>query len=79
MVGHDRTNLTDGYGGPQDPDILLDPNEVAICIGERIMRRMALVAAWTVLISPFWIPKRSSSTFATGARQLVVQEALEST
>ncbi|MHB1711168.1 MAG: SAM-dependent methyltransferase [Acidimicrobiales bacterium] len=29
VVGHDRTNLTDGYGGPQDPEILLTPEEVA--------------------------------------------------
>ena len=29
VVGHDRSNLTDGVGGPQDPEILLDPDEVA--------------------------------------------------
>ena len=28
MVGHDLTNLTDGYGGPQDPSILFTPDEV---------------------------------------------------
>lgn len=29
MIGHDRTNLTDGVGGPTDPDILFTPEEVA--------------------------------------------------
>lgn len=29
MIGHDRTNLTDGVGGPSDPDILFTPEEVA--------------------------------------------------
>lgn len=28
-VGHDRTNLTDGTGGPQDPALLYDPAEIA--------------------------------------------------
>jgi SAM-dependent methyltransferase len=29
VIGHDRTNLTEGVGGPQDPDILHDPDELA--------------------------------------------------
>ncbi len=29
VVGHDRTNLTDGFGGPPDPDILFTPEEIA--------------------------------------------------
>jgi len=29
VVGHARANLGGGYGGPQDPAILLDPDEVA--------------------------------------------------
>ncbi|MFI6514143.1 class I SAM-dependent methyltransferase [Spirillospora sp. NPDC050679] len=28
FVGHDRTNLTDGVGGPQDPDVLHTPEKV---------------------------------------------------
>ena len=35
------------------------------------------VAACTVVIRPRLIPQLSCSTLATGARQLVVQEALE--
>jgi 2-polyprenyl-3-methyl-5-hydroxy-6-metoxy-1,4-benzoquinol methylase len=29
VVGHDRTNIADGVGGPQDPDVLIAPGEVA--------------------------------------------------
>jgi SAM-dependent methyltransferase len=29
VVGHDRTNIADGVGGPQDPDLLITPGEVA--------------------------------------------------
>ncbi len=29
VVGHDTTNLTEGYGGPPDPTILFTPQEVA--------------------------------------------------
>jgi len=28
VVGHDLANLTDGVGGPQDPDVLYTPDEV---------------------------------------------------
>ncbi len=29
VIGHDRSNLTEGVGGPQRPEVLLDPDEVA--------------------------------------------------
>ena len=29
VVGHDRSNLTEGAGGPQDPEVLFTPPEVA--------------------------------------------------
>jgi len=29
IVGHDLANLTDGYGGPQDPAVLFSPGDVA--------------------------------------------------
>jgi 2-polyprenyl-3-methyl-5-hydroxy-6-metoxy-1,4-benzoquinol methylase len=39
IVGHDRTNLADGVGGPQDPDVLITPSEVvADLAGFRIDR-----------------------------------------
>lgn len=28
VVGHDRTNITDGWGGPQDPTLLFTPGDV---------------------------------------------------
>jgi SAM-dependent methyltransferase len=28
-IGHDRTNLTNGVGGPSDPDLLCTPDELA--------------------------------------------------
>jgi 2-polyprenyl-3-methyl-5-hydroxy-6-metoxy-1,4-benzoquinol methylase len=32
VIGHDATNLTDGYGGPQDPLVLSTPETVAVAI-----------------------------------------------
>ncbi|MEV4256958.1 class I SAM-dependent methyltransferase [Spirillospora sp. NPDC049652] len=32
FVGHDRTNLTDGVGGPQDPAVLHTPGAVAAAL-----------------------------------------------
>ncbi len=29
VVGHDRSNIADGVGGPQDPDVLFTPDELA--------------------------------------------------
>ena len=29
LVAHDLTNLTEGYGGPDNPDVLLTPEDVA--------------------------------------------------
>jgi SAM-dependent methyltransferase len=34
VIGHDRLNLTEGVGGPQVPDILLDPGELASALGD---------------------------------------------
>lgn len=43
IVGHDRTNLADGVGGPQDPDVLFAPGEVAADLaGFRIDRAEAV-------------------------------------
>lgn len=32
IVGHDRRNLTDGTGGPQDPDLLFTAGELAMSL-----------------------------------------------
>lgn len=39
VLGHDRTNLTEGVGGPQDPDILLEPEQVAAALSSMELER----------------------------------------
>lgn len=39
VVGHARVNLTEGYGGPQDPAILLEPDEVVADLGSVTVER----------------------------------------
>ena len=39
VVGHARVNLTEGYGGPQDPAILLEPDEVVADLGPVTVER----------------------------------------
>ncbi len=39
VVGHDLTNLTHGYGGPQDPAILFSPDDVAADVAELSIER----------------------------------------
>jgi SAM-dependent methyltransferase len=34
VIGHDSTNLTDGYGGPQHPDHLYAASEVVAVLGD---------------------------------------------
>jgi SAM-dependent methyltransferase len=36
LVGHDRSNLDGGYGGPQDPAVLTTPDELAADLGARV-------------------------------------------
>lgn len=45
VVGHDESNLADGYGGPQDPSILFTPEDVvddlaglSVVKAERVVR-----------------------------------------
>ena len=37
VIGHDRANLTEGVGGPQHPDVLLDADEVAADLAELVV------------------------------------------
>lgn len=39
VVGHDITNLTDGYGGPQDPAVLYGPDDVVAGLRELTVER----------------------------------------
>jgi SAM-dependent methyltransferase len=44
ILGHDTTNFTDGYGGPQDPSILFTPDDILADLGpesDRIRVRIA--------------------------------------
>ena len=48
VVGHDSSNITRGYGGPQDPSILFSPEDVvgdlpgtSIVKAERVLRPVA--------------------------------------
>jgi len=48
LVGHDLTNLTDGVGGPPDPDLLYTPDDIVaelpgleIAKAERVLRDVA--------------------------------------
>jgi SAM-dependent methyltransferase len=39
VIGHDRTNLTDGYGGPQDASVLYGPDDVVAAVGDGAVER----------------------------------------
>ena len=48
LVGHDRTNLADGVGGPRDPDLLYTPDDIVAELpgleiekAERVLRDVA--------------------------------------
>ncbi len=60
--------LTDAARPPRQ-SFLLGPS----CVG------WVAVMAWTVVINPLAIPNSSLTTLAIGARQLVVQDALDTT
>jgi SAM-dependent methyltransferase len=39
LVGHDSTNPTEGYGGPQDPEVLYGPDEIVAGLRELTVER----------------------------------------
>lgn len=43
VIGHDRRNISEGVGGPQVPEILLDPGEVAADLGGLVTTRAETV------------------------------------
>ena len=52
VVGHDPTNIEDGYGGPQNPAILMAPDETAAALdgleierAERVLRPVPAAGA----------------------------------
>lgn len=36
IIGHDSANLTEGYGGPQDPGVLFTAEEVSQAVGDLV-------------------------------------------
>ena len=60
VIGHDTTNLTDGYGGPHDPSVLFTPDDVVSELGdleveraEAVRRAVALEAGEATAIDAF--------------------------
>ncbi|WOP17664.1 class I SAM-dependent methyltransferase [Raineyella sp. LH-20] len=47
VVGHARRNLTDGVGGPQDPAMLLDPDQLRAAAGDLTVLRLEEVTRET--------------------------------
>jgi SAM-dependent methyltransferase len=43
LLGHDLTNLTDGVGGPSDPDILYTAEEIAAELPELVIEKATTV------------------------------------
>ena len=41
VVGHDSTNITQGFGGPQDPAILYTPDDIVSELGDSMRVRLA--------------------------------------
>jgi len=39
VVGHDPTNIHEGHGGPQNPAILMGPDEIADALSELVIER----------------------------------------
>jgi SAM-dependent methyltransferase len=39
VLGHDSSNLSDGYGGPRDPAVLFTPDDVVAALDEMVVER----------------------------------------
>jgi 2-polyprenyl-3-methyl-5-hydroxy-6-metoxy-1,4-benzoquinol methylase len=60
VLGHDSTNLADGYGGPRDPAVLFTPDDVVAELrglklerAERVLRTVALDGGGAIAIDAF--------------------------
>ena len=49
VLGHDTTNLTDGYGGPKDASVLFTPEDVVAAVGDLAIERAEQVRRTVVL------------------------------
>jgi SAM-dependent methyltransferase len=54
VVGHDRSNLTDGVGGPRDPGVLFTPDEIVsdLPAGFVVERAVTVRRATSAALSP---------------------------
>ena len=66
VLGHDESNLTDGYGGPQDPSILFTPEDVvddlvglSVVKAERVIRSVSTDAGERSAIDALVLAVRS--------------------
>ena len=62
IVGHDRTNIEHGHGGPQDPDVLTTPSELSALLSSR---GLAVLEAREVLRSVTLEPGHGSVPLGT--------------
>ena len=49
VLGHDTTNLTDGYGGPKDASVLFTPDDVVALLGDLVVERAETVGRTVVV------------------------------
>jgi SAM-dependent methyltransferase len=49
VLGHDTTNLADGYGGPSDASVLFRPDDVVALLGEPVVERAETVGRTVTL------------------------------
>jgi SAM-dependent methyltransferase len=67
VLGHDTTNVAEGYGGPQDPDVLFAPDDVATDVAgtglivdrsERVRREVQAADGEHVAIDALLVARR---------------------
>jgi hypothetical protein len=69
VLGHDTSNLTDGYGGPKDARVLFTPDEVVEQLGgltveraAQVRRSVRLEDGEAIAIDAFVRARRAAST-----------------
>ena len=76
VVGHDPTNIEHGHGGPQDPAILMDPDDIAAALddllierAERVRRPVASAGADAHAIDALVRATRPGASYARGLNE----------
>ena len=72
VIGHDTTNLVDGYGGPKDPSVLFTPEDVVAALGdleveraEKLRRTVSLENGSEAVAIDAFVRARRTSTLAS--------------